>query len=157
MAIFHVVRQKHVVLPNSELFWAEIWTNGDIPCGSSETCGFFKLGIILGLYLEKWRYFRCFVRNIRFFQTRNNFGLKFGQTAIFGLNKKNDRVKKVSKSCLFFKHACNMQKAFWIKSVPNTKKMNCANTGNFLGLLITGLESHVSSKERFVFFTLLFC
>ena len=40
MAIFHVVIQKHVVFSNSEVIWAENWTNGDIPCGSSETYGF---------------------------------------------------------------------------------------------------------------------
>jgi len=43
MAIFRVVRQKNVVFPNSELYWAKIWTNSDISGGSSETCGFSKL------------------------------------------------------------------------------------------------------------------
>ena len=68
MAIFRVLRQKHVVFPTSKLFWAEIWTNwdilgallknlvfsnskwfraeiwrnGDIPGAFPETCGFFK-------------------------------------------------------------------------------------------------------------------
>ena len=40
MAKFHVVYQKQVVFSSTELFWAENWTNGDIPCGLSETSGF---------------------------------------------------------------------------------------------------------------------
>ena len=40
MAIFRVLRQKHVVFPNSKLFGAEIRANGDFPGASSETCGF---------------------------------------------------------------------------------------------------------------------
>ena len=45
MAIFRVLFQKHVVFPNSKYVWAEIWTNGDFPGASPETCGFFKLKI----------------------------------------------------------------------------------------------------------------
>ena len=37
-----MVCQKHVVFLNSKLFWAKIWTNGDIPVGLSETCGFLN-------------------------------------------------------------------------------------------------------------------
>jgi hypothetical protein len=39
MAFFRVVCQKHVVFLNTKLFWAKIWTNGDIPGGLSETFG----------------------------------------------------------------------------------------------------------------------
>ena len=103
MATFRVVCQKHVVFPNSKLFWAKIWTNGDIPGGLSETCGFFytrnyfwhrfgHMAISRVLYqkhvvfsnsklfwaenLDRWRFSGCFIRNMWFFQTRNHFGLK---------------------------------------------------------------------------------
>ena len=57
MAIFRVLRQKHVVI--------------------------YKVKIMLGWYLDKWRYFECFVGNMWFFQTQNDFGLKLRQMAIF--------------------------------------------------------------------------
>jgi len=83
IAIFRVLRQKQVVFPNSNWFWAELWKNGDFLCGSSETCRFSKLEIILGWNLEVWRFSMWFIRNMWFFKARNNFGLKFGQMAIF--------------------------------------------------------------------------
>ena len=84
MAIFRVLRQKHVVFPNSKFFWAKIWTSDDIPGGLSETCGFSKLKIILGKNLDKWRYSSCFVRNMWFFQTQNHFWLntKFAKRSV---------------------------------------------------------------------------
>ena len=38
---------------------------------------------MLGKIFDKWRFSKGFVRNMWFFQTRNYFGPKFGQMAIF--------------------------------------------------------------------------